>query len=192
MTLPEYTPAQLKAYWRRVKRTRKCWLWTGIVNRDGYGRYNARINGRTVNRSAHRIAWELIYGPIPDGLQVRHKCPGGGNRLCCNPAHLALGNAVQNAQDREDDGRTARGERNGRHTRPESFGEEYRARVRARPSDKWRGEAHPAAKLTEEQVRAIRQRREAGEELLPLSTEFGVTRAMICAIAKRRAWKHVA
>ena len=36
---------------------------------------------------AHRVAWELACGPVPEGVRVCQKC---GNRLCCNPAHLFL------------------------------------------------------------------------------------------------------
>jgi hypothetical protein len=58
-----------------------CWLWTGEMNRNGYGR--VRSDGKRV--MAHRRAWELLRGPIPTGLVLDHLCR---NRHCCNPAHL--------------------------------------------------------------------------------------------------------
>lgn len=58
-----------------------CWLWTGSIDRDGYGR--ARYKG--VPRRAHRILYETERGPIPAGLVLDHKCRNPG---CVNPDHL--------------------------------------------------------------------------------------------------------
>jgi len=58
-----------------------CWLWTGSLNRLGYG--NGRYDGRTM--SAHRAAYTLLVGPIPKGMQLDHLCRV---RRCVNPAHL--------------------------------------------------------------------------------------------------------
>lgn len=58
-----------------------CWEWTGLLHSGGYGRL--RVNGRYL--MAHRVAYELIVGPIPEGLTVDHLCR---NRLCVNPAHM--------------------------------------------------------------------------------------------------------
>jgi hypothetical protein len=58
-----------------------CWLWTGLLDREGYGRvwYGGRVRG------VHRVVYELLKGPIPDGLTLDHLCR---NRSCVNPAHL--------------------------------------------------------------------------------------------------------
>lgn len=58
-----------------------CWLWAGEKNSDGYGQI--RIAGKTLK--AHRVAWELMRGPIPSGLQLDHLCRV---RSCVNPEHL--------------------------------------------------------------------------------------------------------
>jgi len=58
-----------------------CWLWTGRQTRDGYGKL--RVRGRDC--LAHRLAYELLRGPIPEGLVLDHKCC---NRGCVNPDHL--------------------------------------------------------------------------------------------------------
>lgn len=58
-----------------------CWEWTASVERGGYGRY--RVGSKT--RLAHRVSYEHLVGPIPDGLQLDHLCR---NRRCVNPAHL--------------------------------------------------------------------------------------------------------
>lgn len=69
-------------FWPKVDKTDDCWLWTGALNSTGYG-YIARTSNRMV--PAHRIAYELLVGPIPDGLTLDHLCRV---RNCVNPSHL--------------------------------------------------------------------------------------------------------
>ncbi|HCG55324.1 MULTISPECIES: HNH endonuclease [Brevibacterium] len=66
-----------------------CLLWTAGKDRDGYG--NIAVYGRKTR--AHRYAWERIYGPMPDGMQVDHKC---WNPSCVNIEHLRLANHAEN------------------------------------------------------------------------------------------------
>lgn len=90
----------------RIKRgVFECWGWTGFRFR-GYGRFS--IGNRIVG--AHRAAFELARGPIPEGKAVRHTCD---NRDCTNPAHLILGTVLDNNRDRDRRGRQAKGERQG-------------------------------------------------------------------------------
>lgn len=81
-----------------------CWEWAGArKGSQGYGEFG-------VNRmpaTAHRVAWELTHGPIPDGLFVLHRCD---NPPCCNPAHLFLGTHQDNMADRDAKGRVAHGD----------------------------------------------------------------------------------
>jgi hypothetical protein len=58
-----------------------CWLWHDPLHKDGYGVF--RLNGRM--EWAHRAAYKLLVGPIPEGLQLDHLCRV---RHCVNPAHL--------------------------------------------------------------------------------------------------------
>lgn len=77
-----------------VEQTPTCWYWTARIDRDGYSRI--KIDGRPV--PAYRVAYELLVGPIPDGLEIDHACHNvdptcsGGktcrHRACVNPAHL--------------------------------------------------------------------------------------------------------
>lgn len=78
-----------------------CWLWSGPAQANGYGQ--SKIGGKY--SSPHRIAWEFVKGPIPEGLWICHNCPGGDNRMCCNPAHLFLGTPADNYHDMVTKGR---------------------------------------------------------------------------------------
>ena len=70
-----------------------CWLWLGkAVNNCGYG-FFGMLNS---NILAHRAAWKLFRGEIPDGSLVLHKCD---NKLCVNPYHLYLGDKRDNMRD---------------------------------------------------------------------------------------------
>ena len=75
---------------------RGCWEWNGArLASGGYGSF--RAHGRSVR--AHRFAYELFVGPIPDGAMVRHKCD---NPPCVNPEHLEIGTHQQNMWDMSD------------------------------------------------------------------------------------------
>ncbi|HEY9370992.1 HNH endonuclease signature motif containing protein [Streptomyces sp.] len=77
-----------------------CWLWTAS-KADGYGKFF--LNGRLIY--AHRVSYEMANGPIPDGLQIDHRChdpevcEGGRcvHRSCVNPAHLTVATPRQNS-----------------------------------------------------------------------------------------------
>jgi HNH endonuclease len=95
-------------FWRFVAKTEpnSCWPWLkGTLN--GYGRFNFN----DTRMLAHRYAWTITHGPIPDGLDVLHACD---NPPCCNPAHLFLGTHQDNMADMMQKGRhrTGHGERN--------------------------------------------------------------------------------
>lgn len=68
-------------FWSKVDATGVCWLWTAHRDPNGYGRF--RLDGAI--RPAHRVAYELLVGPIPEGLTLDHLCR---IRHCVNPDHL--------------------------------------------------------------------------------------------------------
>lgn len=138
-----------------------CFLWTGAQGGSGYGIFGP--GGRGVSpEGAHRMAWILAEGSIPAGMSVLHRCDV---KLCVRRSHLFLGDQGVNMRDMYTKGRAgvhvAIGVRNG------------------------------SAKLTDEAVRAIRQRRLNGETLVAIASDYGVTFGVIARAAKGHTWKHV-
>lgn len=64
-------------FWSEVDQSRICWLWTGYVAPNGYGHVR--------QTTAHRVAWEITYGPIPPKHDIDHLCR---ERSCVRPSHL--------------------------------------------------------------------------------------------------------
>lgn len=89
------------------RRDGDCLVWTRYCHTGGYG--YMRIKGRAC--FVHRLAWELMNGPIPKGLWVLHKCD---NPPCFNVNHLFLGSHIDNERDKINKNRQAIGSRHGR------------------------------------------------------------------------------
>lgn len=95
-------------FWEKVAKGEGCWEWQGRRTKPGYGRFWPQgLKGPAVQ--AHRIAWELVNGPIPAGLYVCHSCD---NPPCVRPDHLWLGTNRENQLDAVAKGRGNAGERN--------------------------------------------------------------------------------
>lgn len=118
---------------------------------NGYGQIHHK--GKTAY--AHRVAWELAHGEIPEGGYILHSCD---NRRCVNHAHMRVGSFQDNMDDMTRRKRHAYGERNGH------------------------------AKLTEHQVRDIREAEGTHKHIAKL---FGVTQPLVSMIKSRRIWSNV-
>lgn len=168
MATSHYTSSDIDRFWAKVDKSAgndACWIWTGYIHWKGYGQFSVSAQKRT--RRAHRVAYEIKYGKIPDGAFVCHKCD---NRSCCNPAHLFLGSPQDNTSDMIIKGRQSQGEYHSLRTP--------------------RGEAHRNHKLTRETVESIRKRYESGgTSQRSLAAEFNVSKTLIANILHKRAWK---
>jgi hypothetical protein len=143
-------------FWQHVLLGDGCWEWTASRRGGGYGQF--RPDAKT-NVGAHRFSWEVMRGPIPDGLHVLHSCD---NPACVNPKHLFLGTPADNLADM-----TAKGRR-----------------ARKGPA----GERNAASKLTASQVEEIRSRFVRGNRS-ELAKEFGVTVGHINKVARGYQWR---
>lgn len=104
--MADWKPIELAKFWSRVACSTdfQCWPWRGGASgENGYGRWRGGM--------AHRFAYELVHGPIDDGLLVRHRCD---NPRCCNPHHLEVGTHADNMRDAVERHRIAKGERHGK------------------------------------------------------------------------------
>lgn len=170
-------------FWKYVQRGGvECWLWHGPKMRNGYGELEQSTNGHRHVMLAHRIAYELHYGPIPAGLLVCHHCDV---RACCNPAHLFVGTIRDNTYDAMRKGRVPQlTDANAKVRGDRHF-------LRLHPERILRGERNGFSKLTAEQVRTIRQRAACGETHVAIARDFGVSRHAVWRVVHRKNWSHI-
>lgn len=122
--------------------------------RRGYG----RISWRSKSWIAHRLAWVLVKGDIPEGMVICHACD---NPPCVNPTHLFLGTVEDNIADRQRKGRGAH---------------------QVNPNHK------PAAKLSEVDVKKIRALEGSGLSQAAIAEKFGISRAQVQRIHAGVNW----
>jgi HNH endonuclease len=96
------TPSEAERFWSKVGECNRwpwfCWEWQAGCFDNGYGAFWLR---RKLWK-AHRVAWLIQFGEIPDDLKVLHKCD---NPRCVRPSHLFLGTDADNMHDRDRKGR---------------------------------------------------------------------------------------
>lgn len=157
-----------------------CRTWTAAVNHGGYGK--ASRGDRDI--LAHRLSYLLHVGEIPEGLFVLHHCDVAA---CCEPSHLYVGTAADNARDAVVRGRlpppwnklppgVPRKPRGPHKPDPNAPG---------RPP---RGTEHYRAKLTEDAVRAIRA---DGRKYAHIAADHGVSQSTVGEVKRREKWSHV-
>lgn len=134
-----------------------CWPWTAHTNDGGYG----RVRVGPVLWLAHRLAWFLRNGPIPEGQCALHSCD---NPPCCNPAHVFLGTRLDNNEDRDKKGRGNYAQR--------------------------RGAGNANAKLTEQDVLEIRALG-ALQPAHRIADRFGVSPSHVRRIVTGEKWSHL-
>lgn len=148
-----------------------CWLWIGaLFTGSGYGQFWLRNR----NRRAHVVSYEWANGST-DGQQVQHLC---NVRICVRPAHLTTGTPAQNTAYAVQHGRMASGERHWLRKGPDT-------RRHAR------GERNGTAKLTEADVRTIKQQRAAGVTRKAIAAQYGIAYWTVRDIDTGRIWQHV-
>lgn len=156
-------------FWIRVAKSDGCWTWTGFRDSRGYGGISETINKRRRFIGAHRAAWELTHGPIPEGMHVCHRCD---NPPCVNPEHLFLGTPADNIRDMVSKGRQARGAA-------------FAGRIA--PS----GEQHHNARLREADVAEIRRLAAAGWRQKDIASGLGFSTKVVNDVVLRKSWRHV-
>lgn len=136
----------------------ECWPWTAAHDKRGYG--HLRKDGRIYK--AHRLAFALSKGMMAEELDgfVLHGCD---NPACCNPAHLRLGDQLDNMRDAS-------------------------VRNRIDRSPRVWGEGHHNSKLNGDAVRVIRS---SDLPMRVLAERFGVTPTAVCLAKNGKTWRHI-
>jgi hypothetical protein len=105
-----YSESFQDRFWRNVKRppvedSKPCWEWQASTRKGSYGQIWSDPDPETGEKtllSAHRVAWEILNGPVPEGMVLLHSCD---NPKCCNPHHLTASTQAANMRDMKRKGR---------------------------------------------------------------------------------------
>jgi hypothetical protein len=150
-----------------IKNENDCWGWKAGLHNTGYARMKLNKKDSIL---IHRFSWQIHFGQIPKNLFVLHKCD---NRICSNPDHLFLGTKLDNMRDCAKKGRIIRPIISYFTLHPEII-----------PL----GEKHHSAKLTEQDVRDIRNSKERPSTLFK---KYKISRTVLWEIRTKKIWKNV-
>lgn len=179
----------MNRFWSKVEKTNDldgCWLWNGSLSNRGYGFLTIATNATVL---AHRFSYALAFGAFDNRLFVCHKCD---RPACVRPSHLFLGTEDDNMRDMAAKQRT-RWKSQGRKPKPPHTADrspEGLRRYRADHPDYTRGELSGQHKLTEHDVRRIRELHST-TRTADLAHQFAVSTSLIRQIIQRVAWSHV-
>lgn len=160
-------------YWSHVlpANSKGCRLWNGRLDAWGYGMIWR--HGKDVR--AHRMAWEMANGPIPDGMLACHTCDTPN---CCTVSHLFIGTNLDNSRDKIAKGR-------GRWSSGPSHWTKKNRHL-------FQGEKNHHAAHTASSVLKIRAEYAKGSfSLSQLAKKYGCSKHNIWMIIKRKAWAHI-
>lgn len=157
-------------FWSHVDKAGECWLWTARIGTTGYGAVSVLRNGFHRTFKAHRVAWELENGPIPEGKFLCHHCD---NPPCVNPTHMFIGSHNDNMADAKAKGRMRWANTHAR---------------RIDPSLTVRGERHGQARLTLNDVEEIKRRYAGGELQRVIASDYGVRQTQVSRIVRGERW----
>ncbi len=135
---------------RHVDKSGGCWIWTASRNARGYGYFD--------HGYAHRFSYTTFVEAIPAGAMVLHRCD---NPPCVRPDHLFVGDAADNARDRDSKGR----------------------------ANTPKGATHGMAKLTPRQAWAIRVCATLGDSTMMIARWFGISEAQVSRIRNGSRWR---
>jgi hypothetical protein len=153
----------LARFWKNTAVQGDCIVWIGQRNRGGYGKFTTTIYPKIQSHHiAHRWIYQEILGRVSSDIVVMHTCD---NPACVKLQHLDSGTVKMNSEDMMSKGR-GDGQFLG-------------------------GEAHPSARLTEEQVLKIRALRAEGLTHQKIASLFSLTREAVRDICNGKRWRHL-
>jgi hypothetical protein len=182
----------LRRFWAKVNKNGRvvrpelgpCWEWLGgTAGSRPYARM--KVSGRDWRVS--RLVHEHFTGPLVAGMFACHRCD---NTICVNPDHVFADTAKGNSVDMVRKGRQAIGDRNGARLHPESQARGDRHWTRRQP-ERVRGKNNGRAKLTEGDVRNIRNLAASGTTNNAIARQFGVSNVLVGLIVRGKVWMHV-